>query len=224
MWNWFKKKQPAAESTKPWLRVDFHRDSNGQVYHDVVLDRQFIQELDRMFKERAEQEEAKRIKGDDYQDVLYDPLMDERSKLAVFLHDYVIKTLDYDQMIRNFMSIIGEPYFRVQIMRRKDNSNVEIDSDYNKHLIYDLDKSYATNEAAYDPNADERTKIAVYLYDIVYRIAKPYLPEEDDDFIPDETMSNIPALAVRGGQEVKTVVDLGNRDAEQTGTIVDVRQ
>lgn len=220
MFNWFRKK---AE-TKPWLRVDFHRDQNGQVYHEVQMDKQFFQELDRMFKTREEVEQAKREKGDDYQDVLYDPLMDERSKLAVFLHDYVTKVLDYDQMIRNFMSIIGEPYFRVLITRRKDNSNVEIDSDYNKHLIYDLDKSYAKNEASYDPNADERTKIAVYLYDLVYRIAKPYLPEEDDDFEPDESMSNIPALAVRGGQEVKTVVDLANRDPQQTGTLVDVLQ
>jgi len=217
MLKWFGKKEtppapaptPVVEQKKIWFRVEFHRAEDGSVYHEVQTDRRFFEDLDRKFKD---------------QDIAYDPLMDEKTKVAVFLHDYLMKTMEYDRLVRNFMSMIGEPYFRVLVGRKTKSTEVTVDSDYNKHLIYDLDKIYAKNKAPYDPNAEEHVKIAVYLYDIVNQIARQHLPEDEEEFTPDDPMINIPALAVRGGQEVRTVVDLGNINPEQTGTIVDVRQ
>lgn len=208
MLNWFRKEEPKKETPKPVepipsLRLDFFFSDKG-ARHVVKANDGAIEALDAMFKDT---------------DKLYDTQMDERTKIAFFLQDYLNNAMEAGRLLKNYKSMIGQPYFVATFSLNKD-SDVGVETDYNKHFIYDLDRAYAKNQAPYDPTAEDHAKIAVYLFDIVNQIAAAHLPN-DEEFDPDDPMRYVPALAVSGGKENKQVVDLGRRDAT-TESVIDV--
>ena len=115
---------------------------------------------------------------------------------------------------KTFLTLFGSPYFRVTIRLKKDMTT-EIDADFNNFFIIKLDQLYSGKEGTWDSSLEDSDKVAIYLYDVIYGVVEPILPEEAtsrEELLEQEDLDNIPPLAVRGGKEVKQIVDLGNED------------
>jgi hypothetical protein len=114
-------------------------------------------------------------------------------------------------------TMLGKPYFKVFIFQTDKVGNVAIDSHYNIHFIYELDSVYALAESDYyDKNLEQQAKVAIYLYDTLGNIAEQYMPAEELILGDDDIGADVPALAFRGGEEVKQVVDLADRSGPRS--------
>ncbi|GAF83345.1 unnamed protein product [marine sediment metagenome] len=109
-------------------------------------------------------------------------------------------------------TMFGKPYFKVFIFQI-ERGNVAIDAHYNVHFIYELDSVYAQAESDYyDPNLEQQAKVAIYLYDTLGNIAENYMPAQEIVFEEEDIGADVPPLAFRGGEEVRQVVDLADRN------------
>lgn len=117
-------------------------------------------------------------------------------------------------LVKTLYTIAGKPYLKVTITNQKDGM-VGVDAIYNPHFIYQLDNDYRRGGAThYDVTAPDNEKIAIYVYDAFGSIAENYIPLpqiEDED---EDLGANIPTMAIRGGQEVKQVVDIGKNSQD----------
>ena len=199
---------------EPYLKVSMSIDANGEPQIDADFNRHTIYDLDRKLKES---------------DIDYRDTVDDKTKVSMFIYDKLRPHVEPHIVLpevpepvdeKEMKSIRGEPYF-LATLRIDDQGKATLEEDHNKHFIYYLDKSYKSNNAPYDPDADEVSKIAVFMYDVISQVALPHIPMEEadlDDLNPD--LSNIPPLAIRGGKEVKQVVDLNPNQASDI-TLVD---
>lgn len=200
---------------EPYLKVSMTIDSNGQPHLDADFNRHTIYDLDRKLKES---------------DINYRDSVDDQTKVAMYLYDKLRPSVEPHIILpeipepvdeKETKSIKGEPYFLATISI-DDNGKATLEEDHNKHFIYYLDKSYKSNRAPYDPDAEDVSKVAVFMYDVISQVAIPYLPVDEtdlDDENPD--LNNIPPLAIRGGKEVKQVVDLNPNQASPNDKIVE---
>lgn len=117
-------------------------------------------------------------------------------------------------MMMAIYTMLGKPYFKVFIFQTDKTGNVAIDAHYNIHFIYELDGVYAMAESDYyDKNLEQQAKVSIYLYDTLGNIAENYMPPEELILGEDDIGADVPAMAFRGGEEVRQVVDLADRSA-----------
>lgn len=108
-------------------------------------------------------------------------------------------------------TMLGKPYFKVLIFQTDKVGNVAIDTYYNVHFLYALDAIYKqAGSDYYDPSIEEQGKIAIYLYDTIGNIAENYMPAEQLILDEEDIGADVPAMAYRGGEEVRQVVDLAD--------------
>jgi hypothetical protein len=116
-------------------------------------------------------------------------------------------------LIMAIYTMFGKPYFKVFIFQT-ERGNVAIDAHYNIHFIYELDGVYDQADTDYyDKNLEQQAKVAIYLYDTLGNIAENYMPPEEIVLGEDDIGDDIPPLAFRGGEEVRQVVDLADKNA-----------
>jgi len=124
-------------------------------------------------------------------------------------------------------TVMGKPYFKVFIFQTDKVGNVAIDAHYNVHFVYSLDAIYAqAGSDYYDPTLDEQGKVAIYLYDTVGNIAENYMPPEQLIVDEDDIAADVPVMGFRGGEEVRTIVDLAehpNSPAARRTSPLDVK-
>jgi hypothetical protein len=110
----------------------------------------------------------------------------------------------------NIATFRGKPYFKVFIFQTDKIGNVGIDAHYNIHFLYQLDSAYEiAGSDVYNRGLDEQAKISIYLYDTIGGIAENYIPPPETEYVDDDIGADVPAMAYRGGEEVKQVIDLG---------------
>ena len=116
--------------------------------------------------------------------------------------------------MRGIYTALGKPYFKV-IMWRTAEGQMAIDAHHNIHFIYELDRIYkAAQSDYYDDSLDDQAKLAIYLYDTLGNIAEQYMPVEQLVSELEDIGADVPALAFRGGEEVRQVVDLADQPAQ----------
>ena len=114
-------------------------------------------------------------------------------------------------------TMFGKPYFKAFIFQTDQVGNVGIDAHYNIHFIYDLDNAYELVGAAqYNKHLDNNAKVAIYLADNLGQIADKYLPVDSEvqDLIDESLTGDIPPMTLQGGEEVRQVVDLADRQRD----------
>jgi hypothetical protein len=110
---------------------------------------------------------------------------------------------------KHLHTIMGKPYFKVIVFQTGKVGTVAIDAHYNIHFIYALDAVYAqAGSDYYDPSLEDQGKVAIYLYDTTGNIAENYMPPEQLIVDEDDIAADVPVMGFRGGEEVRTVVDL----------------
>lgn len=118
-------------------------------------------------------------------------------------------------------TMLGKPYFKVFIFQTDKVGNVAIDTHFNVHFIYQLDRTYrAAGAEHYDENLEDQAKVAIYLYDTIGNIAENYMPPEEVVIGEEDIGADVPPMAFRGGEEVRQVVDLA--DQPGTGSRLDI--
>lgn len=121
----------------------------------------------------------------------------------------------------NIHTVLGKPYFKM-IIFRTGRGDTAIDAHFNIHFIYELDNAYAmAGSEYYDSNFEDQAKVAIYMYDTIGNIAEKYMPLEELVLDEDDIAADVPPMAFRGGEEVRQVVDLADR--EQQTSPLDVK-
>lgn len=105
-------------------------------------------------------------------------------------------------------SFRGQPFLNAQVVVTKDGK-IRINVDFNKEFIAQLDARYVSLDW-WKQDRPNNAKVALLLNDIFSGVADPYLPEDPPEPIQEEDQSeeSIPLMAVRGGQENVTRVDV----------------
>lgn len=132
----------------------------------------------------------------------------------------LLRTPWFNVISKVWHTILGKPYFKVTMVDI-GNGQIGIDAQYNIHFIYQLDNLYSrTGSTIYQRDLEEQHKITIYLYDSINQIADEY-GIRDEPTIEDEDFEGIP-MAVRGGEEVKQVVDIASMDRAGNNSRLDI--
>lgn len=111
----------------------------------------------------------------------------------------------------------GYPHLDARFSTNPDGE-VMIDVDFNKMFIGMIDKKYA-GDPSWDRTLDGNVKVAMFLYNMLAAIVEPYFVDEDapPPMGAQESFDEVPTLAVRGGVENVTRVDISK--AQRVGVI-----
>ena len=134
----------------------------------------------------------------------------------------LLRTPWFSVISKVWHTILGKPYFKVTMVDI-GNGQIGIDAQYNIHFIYQLDNLYSrTGSVTYQRDLEEEHKITIYLYDSINQVADEYgIRDEPEVEFGDDIMEGIP-MAVRGGEEVKQVVDIATMDRSGNNSRLDI--
>lgn len=92
------------------------------------------------------------------------------------------------------------------------NGEIMTDVNFNAAFVAKVDEKFE-DDPDWDRTMPNNAKVAMFLYAVMEQAVEPYLSAIPDEgkAVPEgyDPMENIPAMAVRGGVENKTVIDLG---------------